>query len=737
MKSLWKQLKPFRLFILFIVIFQIVQSYTTLLLPDYTSKLIDVGIQDKGFEYALPFEIQQEDYSTLMMYAKPEEAQLLKDHYVQTDGIYRLEDQVQSDNKQLEQLSESLTPLFALLGALTEGQELIEEKISREGMNAQSLSTLSPKELRASLDEELNKLGPNVKKSVAIRYTQHLFEQTDESLDDYQMTYLIEEGMKMGFISLISLLAALCAHYISAKVGAKVGYRLRQNTFKKVLNFSQEDTNEFSTASLITRSTNDIQQIQMVVTLLLRMTMYAPILAIGSVIHVLNTNVQMSWIIGLAVILVVTVVGGLLYLTMPKFKLLQKQVDDVNLQAREVLTGLEVIQAFGRQNYANEQFDQANTRLRDTYLFTNRLMSLMMPSMMIVMNGISVLIVWVASGLIADGQMQVGEMTAFINYTIQIIFAFLMVSMMAVILPRALVSADRVQEVLDKPLAIDDPDQPVKLTHPKGVVEFHNVSFAYPKSKENTLTDIKFKAEPGKTTAIIGSTGSGKSTLINLILRFYDVTSGSITIDGVDIRDMTMHDLRDLIGLVTQKAILFSGTIESNIRYGAHNITQEEMEKAADIAHASEFIEDKNEAYKSSIAQGGGNVSGGQKQRLSIARAIAKDPLIYIFDDSFSALDYSTDASLRQALNENVQDATVFIVAQRISTIIHAEQIIVLDHGEIAGIGTHSELMHQSQVYREIATSQLSASELDRHTKGGYRGKEEESLTKGGQERHE
>lgn len=732
MKSLWKQIKPFWPFILFIIMFQIVQSYTTLLLPDYTSKLIDVGIQDKGFEYAVPFKVNQNDYDQLVMYATPEERQLLEDHYELNQQTYHLKETVQSDQAQLESLSRSLTDLFALFGALNEGQEVIEKEMQREGLNAQNLETLSPEVARTTLNDELDKLGPNVKHSVAVHYIQRLYESTGGSLDDYQMSYLLSEGKKMGVLSFISLAAALCAHYISAKVGAKVGRILRRDTFKKVLSFSQEDTNEFSTASLITRSTNDIQQIQMVVTLLLRMTMYAPILAAGAVMHVLKTNVQMSWIIALAVGIVVAIVGGLLYLTMPKFKLLQQQVDEVNLQAREVLTGLEVIRAFGRQNYAEQQFDKANIQLRNTYLFTNRLMSLMMPLMMIVMNGVSVLIVWTSAGLIADGQMQVGAMTAFINYTIQIIFAFLMVSMMAVTLPRALVSADRVQEVLDKPLSIKNPENPVELDNPKGVVEFHSVDFAYPKAQENTLTNLNFKAEPGKTTAIIGSTGSGKSTLVNLMLRFYDVTSGSITIDGVDIRDMDLHHLRELIGLVTQKAILFSGTIASNIKYGAEDISQSEMEKAAEIAHASEFIEDKNRGYDSRIAQGGGNVSGGQKQRLSIARAIAKDPLIYIFDDSFSALDYSTDASLRQALNENVQDATVFIVAQRISTIINAEQIIVLDHGEIAGIGDHSELMKTSRVYREIATSQLSKNELDRHTKGGYRPEDYETFTKGG-----
>ena len=506
---------------------------------------------------------------------------------------------------------------------------------------------------------------------------------------------------------------------LASRIAASTGRDLRSGIFKKVVGFSSGEFDKFSTASLITRSTNDIQQIQLVIVMLLRMVLYAPIIGIGGVIKVLNTNVSMSWIIALAVVLISILVFTLFIVAMPKFKMLQNLVDKLNLVTREILTGLPVIRAFSTEKHEEERFDKANRDLTRTNLFVNRAMTLMMPTMMLIMNGVSVLIVWVGANGINDGQMQVGDMMAFIQYTMQIIMAFLMICMISIMLPRASVSASRVDEILTSETMIHDAKNPKKIEDKKdGSVEFDHVSFQYPNAEEDVLHDISFVAEAGKTTAFIGSTGSGKSTLVNLIPRFYDVTGGTIRINGVDIRDVSQHDLREKLGYVSQKGILFSGTIASNIMYGNTKGTEEEMKEAARIAQAEEFIDAKPEQFESPISQGGANVSGGQKQRLSIARAIAKNPDIYIFDDSFSALDYKTDVTLRKALQEHTSNSVVLIVAQRISTILHAEQIIVLDEGKIAGKGTHKELLKNCEVYRQIAMSQLSEEELRRDMEG-------------------
>lgn len=515
-------------------------------------------------------------------------------------------------------------------------------------------------------------------------------------------------------LAAVGMIVSMIVGFLASKVGASTGRDLRGKVFRKVVEFSNGEFDKFSTASLITRSTNDIQQIQMLTVMILRMVLYAPIMGIGGVFKVFHTNVSMSWIIGLAVVLIAMVVMVLFVVAMPKFKILQNLVDRLNLVTREILTGLPVIRAFSTEKHEEERFDQANKDLTKTNLFVNRAMTFMMPTMMLIMNAISILIVWVGANGINDGQMQVGDMMAFIQYTMQIIMAFLMICMISIMLPRAAVSATRVDEVLTSTTLINDPKQPKHLKEGKGMVEFDHVSFRYPGAEEDVLHDISFTAKPGETTAIIGSTGSGKSTMVNLIPRFYDVTEGKITIDGEDIRNVTQHELRDQLGYVPQKGVLFSGTIASNILYGNPDGSEETMMEAAKVAQAAEFIEEKPKCYDSRISQGGGNVSGGQKQRLSIARAIAKDPKIFIFDDSFSALDYKTDVTLRKALKEHTVNSTVIIVAQRISTILHADQIIVLDEGKVAGIGTHKELLKNCDVYYQIAASQLSEKELER-----------------------
>lgn len=706
MIKLIKLLKPYKLLVLVIMALHVVRVYTTLLLPDFTSNLIDTGIQNGGIEYAVPLAMTQEDGDLLRHLLLPNEVDAFDQAYMLTNGEYRLQEHVSQNRKALANLSHDLTPVLVVW---QNAQQMTETARSQ-------LAFADSVGIRSYVNEILSKVGENVVNATAKKATRTLYERAGGDVKGMQMAYLFKTGWWMLLVSLIAMLSAFGAHFFAARIGAAIGHQLRTETFEKVMAFSQQEMNQFSTASLITRSTNDVQQIQVMMIMFLRIVLFSPLMAFGALIHVMNTKVSMVWIVGLAIAIVMSVVGVLMSVTMPKFKLLQKQVDRVNLFAREILTGLQVIRAYGRQSLEAERFDGASIELRDTNMFTNRVMSLMMPSMMLIMNGISILIIWVASHQIAEGMMQVGEMTAFINYAMQIIFSFLMLTMISVQLPRAIVSVERINEVLDAPLTIADPPQSIEMTDVKGIVSFEHVGFRYEQADADTLQDISFTALPGQTTAIIGSTGSGKSTILNLLMRFYDVTQGRITIDGYDIRQVSQAALRDVMGYVPQKGVLFSGTIASNIRYGNRTLSEADLVEASDIAHATEFIQAKEQGYQSEIAQGGSNVSGGQKQRLSIARAIAKQPKIFLFDDSFSALDYRTDASLRQALREKTNDATVLIVAQRVSTILNADQIIVLDEGRIAGIGTHQQLMRESSVYREIAMSQLSEAELERYS---------------------
>ena len=591
---------------------------------------------------------------------------------------------------QMQKIDEA--DMFEILGMLSEDQ--------REEMVAQ-------------IAEKMDDMPDSIVEQAATAYIKTVYEKLGMDTEQIQNSYILRTGAKMIGLAFLGMLASVMVGLLASRVAARTGRDLRSRVFKKVVGFSNAEFDHFSTASLITRSTNDIQQIQMLVVMLLRMVMYAPIMAAGGIIKVFRTNVDMSWIIGLAVVLILLLVLVLFIVAMPKFKILQNMVDRLNLVTREILTGLSVIRAFSTEKYEEKRFDNANKDLMKTNLFVNRAMTFMMPVMMLVMNGITILIVWNGAHGIDNGNMQVGDMMAFIQYTMQIIMSFLMICMVSIMLPRAAVAADRVDEILASKTAIEDPENPETLpAGSKGEVVFDHVNFRYPGAEEDVLHDIHFTAKPGQTTAIIGGTGSGKSTLVNLIPRFYDVTGGRILIDGTDIREITQHELRDKLGYVPQKGVLFSGTIESNILYGNPDGTKAEMEEAASIAQATEFIEEKRKKYDSPIAQGGTNVSGGQKQRLSIARAIAKKPDVFIFDDSFSALDYKTDVTLRAALKEKTQDSTVIIVAQRISTILHAEQIIVLDEGRIAGIGTHKELLKNCDAYYQIASSQLSEKEL-------------------------
>ena len=578
--------------------------------------------------------------------------------------------------------------------------------------------SLMPKEnlseVRKTIDEKFSAMPDSIITQSAISYVRGEYENLGINTDKLQTNYMFLAGAKMLGIALLSAIATIVVGFLGARVAATLGRNLRSKVFNKVMSFSNTEMDKFSTASLITRSTNDIQQVQMLMVMMLRVVIYSPIIAIGGIIKVTKTNTSMTWIIAVAVIAILSLVMILFIVVMPKFKVVQKLVDRVNLVTREILTGIPVIRAFSTQKYEEKRFDKANLDLTKTNIFVNRVMACMMPAMMLVMNGISVLIMWNGAHGVDSGAMQVGDMMAFIQYTMQIIMSFLMISAISIMLPRAAVCVQRVDEVISTDLIIEDKEQTENFKEDKkGYIEFNNVSFKYPNAEEDVLSDISFVAKPGETTAFIGSTGSGKSTLINLIPRFYDVTEGSIKVDGVDVRNVSQHDLREKIGYVPQKGILFSGTIDSNLRYGREEATDVEIVRAAEIAQAMEFISSKPERFETEISQGGTNVSGGQKQRLSIARAIAKNPEIYIFDDSFSALDFKTDSALRKALKQETSDSTVLIVAQRISTILHADQIIVLDEGKVVGKGTHNELLKNCEVYKQIALSQLSKEELE------------------------
>ncbi len=733
MKNLFKYASEHWKALLAIVAILIVQAYCDLSLPAYTSDIVNVGIQQGGVEDHIPDAISAEDMETLLLFTSEKDGKTVLSAYEKDDKTYEeqayvLKDTVKEDTDRTEKLSGILAAPMMMAAGFESGSDMtadIEEQLKAqlppemisEDMTVLDILKMMPQEQKQAFVSEIEKkteeLPDTITEQADVNYVKEAYADLGIDMDELQFRYLFSTGAKMIGLAFLGMAASVLVGFLASRVGAAAGRDLRGRVFKKVVGYSSNEFDHFSTASLITRSTNDIQQVQFIIVMLLRIVLYAPILAIGGIVQVFQTNVSMSWIIGLAVVLIALVVLVLFAVAMPKFKSLQKLVDKVNLVMREILTGLPVIRAFSTEKHEEKRFDKANMDLMKTNLFVNRAMTFMMPIMMLIMNGISVLIMWSGAKGINDGQMQVGDMMAFIQYTMQIIMGFLMICMLSVMLPRAAVAADRVDEVLSSRTVIHDPKTPKKFEEKqKGVLTFDHVSFKYPGADENVLEDITFTAKPGETTAIIGSTGSGKSTLVNLIPRFYDVTDGSIRLDGTDIREVTQHDLRDKLGYVPQKGLLFSGDIASNIMFGNPEGGGQEMKEAAQIAQATEFIEAKPNKYESPISQGGSNVSGGQKQRLSIARAIAKRPEVFIFDDSFSALDFKTDVALRKALKKRTKESTVLIVAQRISTILNAEQIIVLDDGKIAGIGTHKELLRNCEVYKQIAASQLSEKEL-------------------------
>ena len=701
MLKMLKYMKKSVGWILLIIVILFVQAYSDLALPEYTSRIVDTGIQQKGIPDAVPDRIRETTLTGLTMLMDQEDASQVLDAYTDAeDGVCQLKDI--SDSRR-EELNDSMgLAMMVSMMAASEGMDLTQQ--------------VPQEQIQAILDQanaQKEQISDSIVTQMAVTFVQQEYEAMGEDLAQIQMNYLIRTGVQMLGLALISMMAAVLVTFLASRVAALLGHDLRNQVYRKVISFSSAEMNRFSTASLITRSTNDIQQVQMLMTMVFRIVLYAPIIGIGGIMKVLRTESGMTWILGVAVCALAVLILVLLVVAMPRFKKLQTMIDRLNLITREILTGLSVIRAFSAEKHEEERFEEANHRLMKTNLFVNRCMTFMMPLMMLIMNGISVLIVYVGAHHIDEGALQVGDMMAFIQYTMQIIMAFLMLSMLSVMLPRASVSANRIVEVLNTEVSIRNPEQPKRPSEDrKGEVEFSHVSFSYPGAEEEVLHDITFTAKKGETVAFIGSTGSGKSTLVNLIPRFFDVSEGVIRVDGVDIREMDIRDLRSRLGYVPQKGILFSGTIASNVRFGAEDASMEELNQAADIAQASEFIAQKEDGMESPIAQGGTNVSGGQKQRLSIARAVAKHPEIYIFDDSFSALDYKTDAALRQALKRETSEATTLIVAQRISTILHADKIMVLDNGAVAGCGTHKELMESCEVYRQIARSQLSEEEL-------------------------
>lgn len=734
MKNLFKYILHYWQAVIAIVAILIVQAYCDLSLPAYTSDIVNVGILQGGIEDKAPTAISEEEWNKLMLFVSENDLQTVKDAYQKNEDSYDkpafvLKEAVKENETELKEVEDALAlPMMITSGfesgseKTQEAEEMLKQQIPKEMLTEdttvfdilQMLPSEAREELTKELQKEMKDMPDMILEQAAMSYAKGVYKDLGIDVEGLQYHYLFATGGKMIALALLGMAASILVCYLAARVGARVGRDIRGNVFRKVVGFSNNEFDHFSTASLITRSTNDIQQVQVLSVMILRMVLYAPILAIGGVYQVFQTNVSMSWIIAFAVGLIACVVLVLFVVAMPKFKILQKLVDKLNLVTREILTGLPVIRAFSTEKYEEKRFDAANIDLTKTSLFVNRAMTFMMPTMMFIMNGISVLIVWNGAHGISDGQMQVGDMMAFIQYSMQIIMSFLMLSMLSVILPRASVSASRIGEILSTDVAIKDSKETREFDEDKyGEVEFKNVSFKYPDAEDNVISNINFVAKPGQTTAFIGSTGSGKSTLINLIPRFFDVTEGEILVNGVDIRNINQHKLRDEIGYVPQKAVLFSGTIDSNIRYGAEDSTKEDIREAASIAQAMEFIESKPDKFETEISQGGTNVSGGQKQRLSIARALAKKPKIFIFDDSFSALDLKTDAKLRKELKSKTKDATVLIVAQRISTILHADQIVVLDEGKVVGIGTHDELMKNCEVYKQIALSQLSKEELD------------------------
>lgn len=779
-----KNMAPYWYMIVAIVLLLIVQAFGDLSLPQYTSDIIDVGIQNKGVEHILPVKMMEDEYEISQLYMTSKEKKVWKDTYEKKGEYYicKVEDEEKLDqlddtfltaiflnhnmsNVKESQFKKMLKNSIASNPAMAPMKDKIDDmsvdeigkmlnmefkSFQEEDDNGKKVTyvdvrpmlyqmkqtgMMSAKDIQKSREEiekKMNDIGESTLFSTGVAYATKCDKAAGVDIDKIQTDYLWKEGGSMLGIAFMILVAVIGVGFLASKVGASIGRDLRGKIYKKVMGFSNAEMNRFSTASLITRSTNDIQQIQMVTAVMLRLLLYAPIIGIGGIIKVYQTGAGMEWIIALAVVVILGFVMLLVSMAMPKFKIMQTLVDGLNLVSREILTGLSVIRAFGREKTEEERFDEANKKLTGTQLFTNRIMTFMMPGMMFIMYSVTILITWVSAQKIDAGTLQVGAMTAFITYAMQIVMAFLMMTAMSIMVPRAGVAADRIDEVLKTEASVQDVKKPETLKEHKGVLEFSHVDFKYPGAEYNVLSDIDFKVEPGKTTAIIGSTGCGKSTLVNLIPRFYDVTGGQITLDGKDIRRISMEELREEIGFVPQKGVLFSGTIASNLRFGKADATDEDIKEAAEIAQATEFIETKKEKYDSPIAQGGSNVSGGQKQRLAIARAIAKKAKVLVFDDSFSALDMKTDAALRKELNEKVQDASIVIVAQRVSTILHADQILVLDDGKIVGKGTHEELLKNCEVYLQIAKSQLSEKELGLEKLGLVKEKAEKETNKKG-----
>ncbi len=742
MVKILKYLKSSWISIVVIIALLIGQAMCDLSLPDYTSNIVNVGIQQGGIEETAPKVIRASSMDKLLLLMDEKDADTIQNSYtyiskdhakeeeiedypaLEKEDVYELKDLSKEELDSLESLMSKPMMMLSMLSDEKVANQIVDDIVANTTMEFATrpdLFTLLEqmpedikKEMLAESEKQVKGMPDSVVDQAAVAYVREEYKAVGLNTDSIQTNYIFITGLKMLGLALASMTATILVGLLGARLAARLGRTLRKNVFTKVMDFSKTEMKEFSTASLITRTTNDVQQVQMVMVMLLRVCFYAPIIGIGGVIKSMDTNSSMAWIIAVAVMAVLSIVIVLFALAMPKFKVFQKFVDRLNLVTREILSGLPVIRAFATEKVEEERFDDANLRLSKLALFIDRTMGLMMPLMMLTMNTIVIVILWKGSYAIDDGLMQVGDIMAYIQYTMQIIMAFLMISVVSIILPRASVSAKRITEVLDTDIAIKDPEEEGKeRASEKGVVEFKDVSFHYPDAEENVIEHISFKAMPGKTTAFIGSTGSGKTTVINLIPRFYDVTEGSITVDGVDVRKMKTKKLRDKIGFVPQKGVLFTGTVRSNIKYSDPTMSDERMVKAAEIAQATEFIEALPNQYDYEIAQGGTNVSGGQKQRLSIARAIAKDPEIYIFDDSFSALDFKTDAILRSELKKVTKNSTVLIVAQRISTILHADQIVVLNEGKIAGIGTHKQLMKNCDVYKEIALSQLSEEELE------------------------
>ena len=742
MLKLTKYLKPFIGSILAIVMLLVIQATCDLALPEYMSNIVNVGVQQNGIDEAVPLAISETELNKIMLFVDEDDKKVLLDNYEvanksnlsgsvvdkgvkeyisnHDEKIYRLSTKDKDEKDKLAKILEKPIVTVAALESEDLADMAGEESPMMQlpdGVDIFTAMSNMPKEqvesLKASIDEKFSDFPDMMIGQMAVSYIGDQYKNIGVDTDTLRLRYILFEGALMLGIALASMVATVLVGLIGARVAAALGRNLRGKVFNKVVGFSNAEFDAYSTSSLITRTTNDIQQIQLLMVMLLRIVFYAPILGVGGAIKVINTHTSMGWIVVVALVAISVLVMFLFGFAMPKFKVLQKLVDKLNLVSRESLTGMLVIRAFSNQKHEEKRFDNVNKELTGTNLFVSRIMVTMMPLMMLIMNLVTILIVWVGAHKIDDGIMQVGDMTAFMQYTMQIIMAFLMISMISIMLPRASVSAQRVCEVLDTEESIKDSKNAKTFSDSvRGVVEYKNVSFKYPGAEEYVLKDISFTAKPGETTAFIGSTGSGKSTVINLLPRFYDVTEGEILVDGINIKDVTQHDLREKIGYVPQKGVLFSGDIESNLKYGYKDATEEDLKEATEIAQATEFISNKPDGFKTEISQGGTNVSGGQKQRLSIARALIKKPEIYIFDDSFSALDLKTDAALRKALNRKTKNSTILLVAQRVSTIINADQIVVMDEGKVAGIGTHNELMENCEVYKQIALSQLSKEEL-------------------------